>query len=88
MSNICTNCGKDRIISRTWTETVDLYGKKTTITYSDFSCPDENCQKTVEKQLLDQKNRRIAIEKNKEDEKVARAKRLLKAKEEANAARA
>jgi hypothetical protein len=82
MSNLCTNCGSERIISKTWTETIELYGKKTDITHSEYVCKDVNCQKQVDKQLTDQKNRRAMIEKNKEDEKVARAKRLLKAKEE------
>lgn len=83
MTNICTNCGKNRVASKTWSETIELYGRKQKVTYSDFVCPDPECQKIVEKQLSDQKEKRAQVERNKEQEKIAREKRTKAAKAEA-----
>lgn len=43
-SNPCTRCGKERIIVRTWKETVGY----SVVTTRETACPDKACQKMVE----------------------------------------
>ena len=49
MSNItpCIRCGKDRIVSKTWTQRVG----ESVATYTLTVCPDPQCQKKVEAEL-------------------------------------
>ncbi|MBI2267889.1 MAG: hypothetical protein HYU80_00370 [Candidatus Blackburnbacteria bacterium] len=74
MSNPCTRCGNERIVSKTWKEVVVSYGRTTTITHAQFVCIDPKCQKIVESELLAQKEKREALANQKELEKQARAK--------------
>ena len=43
----CIRCGKDRIISKTWTEKIG----ESKVVRTDTVCPDPECQKIVEEQL-------------------------------------
>jgi hypothetical protein len=56
-TSICTRCGKQRIISRTWKEEMETITGTTTVEYSETICPDPECQKIVEKQLSEQKEK-------------------------------
>ena len=74
MKNPCIRCGNERIIAKTWDQVVEIYSRKTTITNTDFVCPDAKCQKLVETQLREQKEKKELIENQKALEKKARAK--------------
>jgi len=79
MSNLCIRCGKERIVVKTWNEEIQTERRMTVITHTLTSCPDETCQKAVDKEvdMLRQKNEERRVEKaNKEiAEKEARVKR-------------
>ena len=47
----CIRCGKKRIFSKTWKEKQGC----SVITFSQFVCPDKDCQKIVEKKLKKEK---------------------------------
>ncbi|MBI4058079.1 hypothetical protein HY405_02070 [Candidatus Microgenomates bacterium] len=76
MSNTCTRCGKLRIPSKTWKEVIEIYGRTSTITHTEYVCADSDCQKVVEKQLLVTREKHEAITRQKEQEQLERAKRL------------
>jgi hypothetical protein len=81
VTNPCTQCGKERILFKTWDEEIPTYGNKTTtITRSLTICPDPECQKIVEKKL--------AVEKDKRDKiKAAREEKLQEAADRKQAAK-
>ena len=66
-SNPCTRCGKERIKSKTWKETVTNYMNTTVVVHTETVCPDPECQKIVEKDLVVQKEKRDVIRRNKEE---------------------
>ena len=78
MSNICTRCGSQRILSKSWEETVELYGRTSKIKHDEYVCTDPECQKIVEKQLQEQKDKRISQEAQKAQEKAARIERATR----------
>lgn len=80
MSNICTRCGNERKLSKTWEEEIVMYGRTTKIKHEEFVCNDAACQKIVEGLLLTQKEKRESLERQKEQEKQAKIKRLAEAK--------
>jgi hypothetical protein len=51
MKSPCTRCNKERVISKTWTETIETYSGKSVITHTETICPDPECQAVVDKQL-------------------------------------
>jgi hypothetical protein len=60
--NPCFRCGKQRIISRTWTETITTFsGMQQKVTYSDAICPDAECQSLLDVELDKQKEKREKI---------------------------
>lgn len=79
MSNICTRCGSERKLSKSWEEKIELYGRVSTVTHTEYVCTDPECQKIVEGQLADQKEKRVQQEQRKEEEKQARMKRTSRA---------
>lgn len=72
-NNTCTRCGADRVLAKTWDEVVEIYSRKTTITHSQFVCPDPKCQKQVESLLTQQKEKREYAERQKE---IAKAEKI------------
>ena len=56
--NLCTRCGKPRIVVKTWKECI----KGSILTHTSTACPDPACQKIVEGKLADQKEKREAME--------------------------
>ena len=68
-TNKCTRCGKDRIIEDTWKEETKTTQGTSELTYTQYICPDAECQEEVEKELA--KKRKIA-----QDREAAHQKRL------------
>ncbi len=67
--NLCPNCGKKRILAKTWQEKVFLYGKVSVIEHREMICPDKNCQKKIEKEteMREEKSRQIKKDKEERD---------------------
>lgn len=74
MSNICTRCGKERILSKKWKEVILLHGKETATIHTEYVCANPQCQRVVEDQLLKQKEKREFLESEKEKRNLARLK--------------
>jgi|GEM_PF-601796 len=64
--NLCTRCGKPRIISKTWKEKVQTYNGLTEITCTQSVCPDKNCQKIVDRDLAERRAKAEEVAQNKE----------------------
>ena len=54
INNPCIRCGKQRVVSRTYTEVHD----NSQVTYTDMVCPDPECQKLLEEQFKNEKLKR------------------------------
>jgi len=70
--NVCIICGKDRIIQKTWDESVDTASGTSTLTYTKYVCPDPECQKKVDAMLEAKKQLNISREKAAEAREEAR----------------
>lgn len=83
VTNPCTQCGKERILFKTWVEKVPAtYGNKiTTVTRSLTVCPDPECQKIVEKKLAAEKDKRDKIKAVREEKLRETAERKQAAKD-------
>ena len=64
--NICTRCGKQRIIGSTVSEQVEIYSGPSTIVRTQMVCPDPECQAIVEKELKEQQEKRAMFKKESE----------------------
>ncbi len=65
--NPCFRCGKERIVIKKWKETIiTSSGTSQVVEYTDTACPDRECQKILDQQLLQQKEKRDQI-RNKKD---------------------
>ena len=71
--NICSRCGKQRVVVSTYEETVGV----SVITCTEMSCPDPACQKLVEKNLTNEAHKRKAF-------KVEQGRREVERKERAS----
>ncbi len=80
MSNPCIRCGNERVASKTWTEVVEIYGRTSSVIHSEYVCTNESCQKIVDKQFEEQKQKRVVMEAQKEQDKLERTKRLSTAR--------
>jgi len=69
----CTRCGKDRVVISSYTEEVN----KSPVTYTVTVCPDPECQKIVDGHLRDDKVKKDAMLREKEEAAAQRA--LMKA---------
>lgn len=78
--NTCSRCGKQRIITKQWTETVETMRGKVKISHSDSVCPDKECQAIVAKELLVEEKKRMKRkeEKDKKDQERIAAGKLKK----------
>lgn len=72
-SNPCVICGRERVVSKTWTETIMMSYGESVITYTESVCPDSKCQKIFEERLKLQKEKTKAFQLAKE-ERIQRAK--------------
>ncbi len=66
--NLCTRCGKPRIVVKTWKE----YIRGSILVHTSTSCPDAACQKIVDGKLAAQKEKREAMEKERMERALAR----------------
>lgn len=87
MSNVCNRCGKQRILVKTWTEEVITANGTSELTYTQYACPDESCQKIVDEELQakqDAHHEREMLAKKREEARLAqRTLSLKKAREKA-----
>jgi hypothetical protein len=61
-NNPCFRCGKQRIISRSWSETITTFsGMQQKVTFTDAICPDADCQSLLDLELDKQKEKRDKI---------------------------
>lgn len=73
MTSLCTLCGNERVLSKTWKEVVKSYNTLTTITHTQFVCTNTKCQGLVEAQLTQQRVKREIVEHQKELAKANKA---------------
>lgn len=66
--NPCTRCGKERILLKTWEERMETFsGVEVIQINSKTICPDQKCQKIVEKDLKVQKDKREKVRHEREE---------------------
>ncbi len=75
--NLCSRCGKPRIVAKAWKEKVICEGKVTYVEYTQMVCPDKECQLALEKQLQAQLVNRQRIEKNKLERDLAHKQKMV-----------
>lgn len=61
--NLCYRCGKERIITKKWKETI----WNSVIENTESVCPDKECQATVERDMRKLKTKRLEMEKRKRE---------------------
>lgn len=61
--NTCYRCGKERIISKVWKEKMG----NSIIETTEFVCADKKCEATQKKEIRNQRNRRLQMEKRKKN---------------------
>ena len=81
ISNPCTRCGNERIISKSWEETVKTFYGTTMVVHTLTVCPNRECQKIVEEQLATQRIKQEIIRRDKEAKIADRRKRATVKKE-------
>ncbi len=71
---VCIRCGKKRVVVKEWEEVETTARGASTLYFSQYDCPDEECQKAVELELL--KRRELADEREArfEEKQAARMK--------------
>jgi len=72
MSNKCTTCGKERIVTKTYKEKVGT----SYVTFKEMTCPDPECQKKINKVLSNEKAKRQRIKDEKERADLERKARI------------
>lgn len=66
-TNPCFRCGKERIISKTWVETIiTSTGMKQIVEHTETECPDSDCQNLLNIEFAKQKEKRDKITFDKE----------------------
>lgn len=53
-TNLCIRCGKERVTSKVWTETVG----RSVATHTQTICPDPACQKIIDEELAARREKR------------------------------
>ena len=84
MNNPCIRCGKQRIISKEWTEKITTAAGVSTVTYTESICPDPACQKIVLQQQAIALAKSELVKKNQEERKNQRVQLNLQKKKEIN----
>ena len=84
MSNLCTRCGKERIIVEEWIEEAQTERRANTIRHIKTSCPDPECQKIVDQNLVKEKQKnderkaeKLESERVQKEERQKRMEQLL-----------
>lgn len=71
-TNICTRCGSERIISKTYKEWIQTYSGKSLLIHTDTICPNKECQKIVESDLAAQRAKTAETKRVKEEKALER----------------
>jgi hypothetical protein len=53
----CIRCGKTRVVSKVWQE----YLGQSLVTYTDTVCPDPECQKIVEEEIIARREKKELV---------------------------
>lgn len=64
--NLCSRCGKPRIVSKKWTEKVKIGDRVSVINHTETVCSDPKCQKKVDEELSAARQKRLEIERERE----------------------
>lgn len=75
ISNPCTRCGSERIVSKTWEETIATFSGTMVVVHSLTVCPNPECQKITDGQLAAQRTKQEAIRSNQEAKAADRKKK-------------
>ena len=59
--NPCTRCGKQRKVSKVWTETGDSIGYMNKVVHYETECPDSDCQVIVLQKIEDFRRKKMDI---------------------------
>ena len=75
-NDICPRCGSPRKISRTWSQTIELYsGNKSQVEVSQFVCTNVECQKRFDELRAEEISRnQIRKDKKEEQDKIRKEK--------------
>ncbi|MEN9328540.1 MAG: hypothetical protein RI947_1348 [Candidatus Parcubacteria bacterium] len=68
--SLCSRCGSERIIFKQWTETVGM----SEIVCTQKICPNTECQSLVDKDIKQQKEKKDALERKRNERLVAKKK--------------
>lgn len=74
MTNTCTRCGSERILAKTWEETIVVSTHHSKLIHKQLVCPNPECQRQVEEQWAQQKEKREYAERQKEITKAEKLK--------------
>lgn len=75
--NICTRCGKLRVVVKTYQEKVG----NSIVVYTINECPDPLCQKIVNGQLRDDEKRRVLVRNDQKKRELLRKEAFLRRKQ-------
>lgn len=78
LGNVCSRCGKDRIVTKIYKEKIN----GSYVHYKITACSDPACQKIVDKKLIDEANKRKAIKKEQVKREEERQKNIARRKKE------
>lgn len=67
--NVCTRCGKPRIISKAWTEKIKTEYGTSVIRHVETVCPDPKCQEKVDTELAAVRKKKLEIQEEREKRK-------------------
>ena len=70
MDSVCIRCGKTRIFKRKWREVLE---RGAAITHIETVCPDKECQKIVDAEFEEKRQKRLEMENRKIASKAAAA---------------
>lgn len=68
LESVCIRCGKTRIFKRRWREVLE---RGSAIIHTETVCPDKECQKIVEAEFEEKRQKRLLMESRKEANKEA-----------------
>lgn len=75
--NVCIRCGQPRVFKDSWSEKMSGAQGESLVTHAQFVCPDPECQKKVELELLQRqvamKERQDAQDKRELERTLARS---------------
>lgn len=76
-ANLCSRCGKPRIIAKSWKEKVVSHGMVSVVEHTMMICPDKKCQSRVEEEFAIRRRKSAQIEKDKQERNLAHKKKMV-----------